>query len=338
MVAVHLAFQQNWRILMKANRLLHLLSALRGNAEAAKVAIKSFLSSVHGLMPMEFEGNFMATQGVEPRTIFVAHYDTVDPRDKTGVKTLVFRDNERTILGLSSHDTSGATCLGADDGAGCEILACLYEAGVPGIYIWSAEEESGCLGTKRLLKSFPDVIRGVDRVVSFDRKGTSEIITHQMGYRTCSDEFATALCQNLMGFHKSNEGCFTDSREYAWDVPECTNISVGYQGAHTKGETLNLKFLQALIEALITINWELLPLVRDPLNDDDELFVSEDLCYHEPALVHRFLLDMGLTEELEEYARWAYGQEKPKGKSKGIKLWDPDDDPNDPFYSSYVYP
>jgi hypothetical protein len=321
---------------MKANRLLHLLSALRGNAEAAKVAIKSFLSQVHDLMPMEFEDNFLATRGGNPTTIFCAHYDTVDPKDKVGVKNLVFRDNERTTLALSYTDTSGATCLGADDGAGCEILACLYEAGVPGIYIWSAEEETGCQGTRRLLKGFPDIVANVERVISFDRKGTNEIITHQMGYRTCSDAFAEALADELLGYHTSNGGSFTDSREYAWDVPECTNVSVGYQGAHTKGETLNLKFLRALIEALIEVKWDNLPTVRDPLHDEEK-YDSEDLCYSDPGLVYRFLLDLGLTKDLEEYASY-YGEEIPKKENKSIKLWDPDDDPNDPFYSYDGYP
>ena len=322
---------------MKTNRLVKLLMHLRGNPEGAKAAIKQFLGQVHELMPMEFEGNFMATRGTDPRIIFTAHYDTVDPIDLVGTKNVVFRNMERTILGLSHTDTSGATCLGADDGAGCEILACLYEAGVPGIYIWSAEEERGCLGTRRLLKQFPEILDNIDHVVSFDRRGFNEIITHQLGHRTCSQAFANAL-GGYLNMHPSDNGCYTDSNEYANDIPECTNVACGYLGAHTKGETLNLTFLRELIDDLKNVPWATLPVERDPWAHEEEHMDSEDICYQDPALVHRFLMDMGLTKELEDYARWAYGEETPKGKDKEIKLWNPDNDPSDPFYSSYVYP
>lgn len=319
---------------MNVNRLLRLLSKLRGNPAGAKVAIKSFLGEVPTLVPMEFEGNFIATIGANPSTIFCAHYDTVDPVDiVSGTKTLVFRNHERTILGLSAKDTSGARCLGADDGAGCEILACLYEAGVPGIYIWSAEEETGCKGTKRLLRGFDNLLDNITKVISFDRRGTEDIITHQMGYRTCSDAFAQSLRLALGMNHKLNDGgSYTDSFEYALDVAECTNIAVGYQCAHFRGETLNLTYLKTLIESLVSIQWEELPIEREPGEMDKDDLDAETLCYEDPAFVYRWLCDMDLDKELEDYARWVYDKENPKEKTKEIKVWNPDNDHSDPFY------
>ena len=324
---------------MNVNRLLRLLSKPRGNPEGAKVAIKAFLGEIPELMPMEFEGNFIATIGANPSTIFCAHYDTVDPIEIVGgTKVLVFKNNERTILGLSTKDISGARCLGADDGAGCEILACLYEAGVPGIYIWSAEEETGCKGTKRLLRGFDTLVDNVTKVVSFDRRGTEDIITHQMGFRCCSDTFAQSLRLALGMNHKLNDGgSYTDSFEYAWDVHECTNISVGYQCAHFPGETLDLAYLRKLIESLILIRWEDLPIEREPGETDEDTLDAETLCYDDPAFVYRWLCSMKLDKELEDYARWAYGKETPKGKAKEIQVWDRDDDPTDPFYHSFGY-
>jgi hypothetical protein len=42
------------------------------------------------------------------------------------------------------------------------------------------------------------------------------------------------------------------------------NLSVGYDGAHTRKETLDFAHLSALAEALPKVEWESLPIDRDP--------------------------------------------------------------------------
>ncbi len=285
---------------MNLKRLLTLLSKPRGNPQIAEVAIRQFLKDIPTTC---IAGNFMAVVGEGATTIFIAHYDTVDPMDCYQDKHLAWKNKEKTLLGLSKDDKSGARCLGADDGAGCEILACLYEAGVPGIYLWTAEEETGCLGTKRLLKQLPAITEGINRVVSFDRKGTTDIITEQSFVITASDTFAQALAVALcMNHAPSPWGSYTDSKEYASHVPECTNISVGYKAAHTRHETLDIEYMRQLIVRLVTIQWEDLPTVRDPKAFHID-WNAEDICFDDPYLVYMFLSDMGLTEELEAYAR-----------------------------------
>jgi len=117
-------------------------------------------------------------------------------------------------------------------------------------------------------------LRQFSRAVAFDRKGTGSIITHQFCGRTCSDEFAADLAEKLAaaglaGYKKDSGGTFTDTANYADVIPECTNVSVGYELEHTKEETLDLHHVVALAAAVVAIDWEALVTKRDPAVDDE---------------------------------------------------------------------
>jgi hypothetical protein len=49
-------------------------------------------------------------------------------------------------------------------------------------------------------------------------------------------------------------GCGTDTAAYVDDVAECTNVSVGYEGAHGKTEKLNVDYLFKLRDAMCKID------------------------------------------------------------------------------------
>ena len=53
-------------------------------------------------------------------------------------------------------------------------------------------------------------------------------------------------------------------------VPECTNISVGYYNEHTTREVQDIVYLQKLCKAVCEIDWDSLPIVRDPLTIDED--------------------------------------------------------------------
>ena len=110
-----------------------------------------------------------------------------------------------------------------------------------------------------------------DRAIAFDRRGTSDVITHQGFGRCCSDKFAEALCDQLNNqgllYMPSDAGVYTDTAEFTDIISECTNISVGYLNEHRKEETLNLPHYLALASAVVAVDWEGLPTYRDPLED-----------------------------------------------------------------------
>jgi hypothetical protein len=123
----------------------------------------------------------------------------------------------------------------------------------------------------------------VDIAMSFDRKAYHSIITHQRGSRTASDAFAASLSTLLSPalvaggypeYKADPTGSYTDSASYDKLIPECTNISVGYDGQHTKSETQDFTFAILLRDALITNGHN--------MNDKSKLIAERDPSKPEP--------------------------------------------------------
>jgi hypothetical protein len=173
---------------------------------------------------------------------------------------------------------AGSECLGADDGAGVWIMMMMIEYGIPGYYIFYRGEEVGGQGSRWIASNMKNMLARYDRVIAFDRKGQTDIITHQGGQRTASDEFAKGLAASLSEFDPtlklkgSANGSFTDSKNYMDIIPECTNISVGYMHQHGNNEYQHVGYLWKLMQAAINIDWEKLPTSRDPKEVDNEYY------------------------------------------------------------------
>src|SRR5690606_1451648 len=77
-------------------------------------------------------------------------------------------------------------------------------------------------------------------------------ITHMFNGRTCSDTFADSLSLALdMAHYRDDGGSFTDTANLTDLVPECCNVSVGYQHEHSKNETLDMGYLEKLTHSVI---------------------------------------------------------------------------------------
>lgn len=201
-------------------------------------------------------GNYLIKIG-QSRTIFTAHLDTAC-RDQSDVNHFISKQQIVT--------TDGKTILGADDKAGVTILLWLIKNNIPGLYYFFIGEEVGCVGSSAA--SVYGQFKGFyDRVISFDRRGTNSIITYQSSSRSCSDDFAKDLSAQLNKFSNlyykpDDTGVYTDSAEFVDIVPECTNISVGYQSEHTFRESQDLYHLNKLALACLDVKWEELPTKR----------------------------------------------------------------------------
>jgi hypothetical protein len=196
------------------------------------------------------------------RTLFVAHLDTVH---RSGGPNKILKTQAKWTAGDKDK------CLGADDGAGVAMLMHLLWGGVPGYYVFSQGEECGGIGAKFLSDKHDATLLQHDRAIAFDRKGIDSVITHQGFGRCCSDEFALALATALNGasgdelFLSPDEtGVYTDTAEFTGQIPECTNISIGYEQAHSDREWLDIYYIQTLAAAAVKIDWDALPTKRDP--------------------------------------------------------------------------
>lgn len=199
-------------------------------------------------------------------TCFTAHTDTVD--NKTG-----FNELEITPEGFVQVKDGGV--LGADDGSGMYILIRMIRAKKPGLYVFFSSEEQGRIGSDAY--EMPDYIK---RCVSFDRKGTDNLITHQMSERGCSEAFADAFIAAFgLPYVKDPTGSFTDSYSFFDTVPECINLSVGYYNQHSKNESQDIGFLEQLVDACIAMDWEALPIERDPTKKVYDAYGDDDWWY-----------------------------------------------------------
>lgn len=200
-------------------------------------------------------------------TMFTAHTDSVHRRE--GRQQVQYMDG---IVSLAPEETDG--CLGADDASGCWILSEMIRAGVPGFYVFFRGEECGGIGSQYMAEKTPDMVAGIKRCISFDRRGLSSVITHQGYGRSCSDEFADALamslCNDVLLYGPDDTGVFTDSANFVHLIPECTNISVGYDSEHGPRETQDMWHMIHLVRHLVTVDWSALPTVRDPSVVEDD--------------------------------------------------------------------
>lgn len=212
-------------------------------------------------LDMDNHGNLFKKIGENPTTLFASHLDTA-----TSALTQVNHVIEGDII-----KTDGKSILGADDKAGVTIMLHMIENEIPGLYYFFLGEEVGCVGSKKLANDLKDnKIEGITKVISFDRRGTTSIITHQFGTRCCSDTFGKALAKSFndieptFSYKNDPTGLYTDSAQFVKIYPECTNISVGYWSEHTFGESQNISHLEKLADACLKVDWDNLPIERDP--------------------------------------------------------------------------
>ena len=206
-------------------------------------------------------GNYYKIVG-DSDTMFTSHLDTAS-RDKEKIIIESKLKNGQELL-----MSDGSTILGADDKAGVTIMLYMMAHDVPGIYYFFLGEERGGIGSGKVADNFHDFsfLKGIKKVVSFDRRNYYSVITEQAGSECCSDEFGESLCKELnksglkMGLDPT--GVFTDSANFIEIVQECTNISVGYFNEHTDDEVQNITYLEKLAKACVAVDWDKLTIAR----------------------------------------------------------------------------
>lgn len=229
----------------------------------------------------------MIEVGEGSKTLFTSHVDTV--HSYAGRQEIDF-DHELGLMMRAGGAVGYGECLGADDGAGIWLMLEMIDAGLKGVYLFFYGEERGGIGSSLLAEQSPMFLKRFERAVAFDRKGTTDVITHQGMGRCCSDNFATALADALnsvadLQMAPDNGGVFTDTANFTHLIPECTNISCGYEGAHSAAEYLDTNYLVTLRDALLCVDWESLPTERTPEKDRwDDYYATYALGdYKKPA-------------------------------------------------------
>jgi hypothetical protein len=207
-------------------------------------------------------GNYYKIIG-KSETMFTSHLDTADrqQKDVTVYSTILANGDEMFV-------TDNTSILGADDKSGVSVMLYMMSHNIPGVYYFFIGEERGGIGSHQVAGVFDTVehLKGMKRCVSFDRRNYYSIITHQLGRQCCSEQFAQSLAGELnksgLSIALDSTGVYTDSASFIDEIPECTNISVGYFSEHTMNESQNITYLEKLASACIKVDWESLPTVK----------------------------------------------------------------------------
>lgn len=230
------------------------------------------------------KGNVIIKVGkhlVDYKTLFSCHLDTmhtdreVDKLFNLHSVTSGPADDQGKIFACSWNEKKKEyeeEVLGADDKLGVFICIKMIEANIPGLYVFHVGEERGGVGSEYIKKNTPELLKGLNRAIAFDRMNYTDIIDWQRGGNCCSKKFGEALAEALnselklpaLKYKSGIIGSFTDTANYRELIPECTNISVGYFNQHSKQEHFDEFFLQhQLLPAILKVKWEELPTDRD---------------------------------------------------------------------------
>jgi hypothetical protein len=222
--------------------------------------IARYLDSIPGMFADKYGNRILVC--AESRVMISTHTDTVHRSD--GLQRV--SASHAGVIKLHPRETV-SNCLGADDTAGIYAAIRMIEAGVQATFVFHREEEIGGWGSTWLAENYPEWLATFDVCLALDRRGTKDIITCQYGGECASEQFAWSLGGALGMGHAPADGIFTDSANYAHLIPECSNLSIGYQNEHTRAETLDSEYLERVIERLIAVDWSVLEIARDPLLD-----------------------------------------------------------------------
>ncbi len=222
------------------------------------------------------KGNLVKIIGDSPTVMWSCHTDTV--HKKEGFQAIDLK--VQYIIRKDQFEKKA--CLGADDTAGVWLMLEMIRAKKEGMYIFHRAEEIGGIGSSYIEHNTPELLDGIKYAIALDRKGTRDIITHQGMQRCCSNEFASSLAGAIgMKYKPDDSGSFTDTDNYTDLVGECTNISIGYEYAHTSKETLDAAFLMRLSQRLISLDYSKLVEKRKKGEEDPD-YIAWDKWYHKP--------------------------------------------------------
>lgn len=223
-------------------------------SKSEKKFIHKFIDSVPGICSDSF-GNRFIKVGEKPRILFSSHTDTVH-FDEGIDEYIVYSEEEKIII------TNSGDVLGADNCSGIYLMLEMIKHNIEGLYIFNRDEEFGGNGSKWIAKHNGELLDGIDIALAFDRRGNSDIVTHQLGKRTASNGFAHSLAKVLKLKLQPVPGIITDTANYSHLIPECSNISVGYQFEHSPEEYQDAEYLDKLLGRLLSADYSKLQVKR----------------------------------------------------------------------------
>ena len=158
------------------------------------------------------------------RVLLVAHYDTVWEDGIVSVRRKGY------MLASAVKDVG----IGADDRLGCSLLWSLRNKGHSLLLV--PDEEIGCLGSKKVVESYPGILDDHNFVLQFDRRGSYDMAHY--GYE--NPEFESYIKKIFAGY-TAVHGTSTDIRHLMPAMNRVGfNLSIGFRDEHRPQERVDV--------------------------------------------------------------------------------------------------
>lgn len=197
-----------------------------------KKYVKNRLSSTH--KDITAGDGFVYAAGTFP-VLLVAHLDTVHDHLPTKVMYDANKEAFYCDEGIGGDDRCGVYMIfEVLKRFNCSVLFC-------------EDEESGCIGAKKFIKT--DLAKELEfnYIIEFDRRGSNDAVF----YDCDNEEFEEFITKE---FYKTSYGSFSDISVIAPFIKcAAVNLSCGYHEAHTKKEYVVIPEMEASIEAACKI-------------------------------------------------------------------------------------
>lgn len=206
------------------------IPATSGGEDEMREFIWNFLAKEQIKFNVDTHGNLFNIDN-KNMPLLNSHMDTVAGEDDCKLQKFVkIRDN---IL-------SGYGVIGADDKCGIFIILSLLKEMKDLNFLFTIEEEIGCVGAKSFILTRD--ISHLPYALVLDRYGSSDIICHSNNYGT--KEFENALHKLGKEFGYRPERGLVSDADYINEQLSCANLSVGYYEHHTEHEFVKLSELE----------------------------------------------------------------------------------------------
>lgn len=202
---------------------------LRRDQDGTAEYIKTFLDSLGVEYKVDSYGNIFFLD-YENYPLLSAHMDTVRNEEDFCIGAFLTESDDDKIM-------SGGI-LGGDDKCGVYIILRAIEAGKKVNFIFSRDEEIGCVGIKKLVgdNEICEKIKKCLWCLVLDRRGNSDIICKLNDYGTAEFESALEKISNDNNFgYKPTKGLCSDANTIR-DYISTANISTGYFCPHSQKE------------------------------------------------------------------------------------------------------
>lgn len=225
---------------------------LRRDQDGTSEYVKEFLDNINVAYNVDDYGNIFYLEH-ENVPLLSAHMDTVRKDADFCIGAFLTESDSDKIF-------SGGI-LGGDDKCGVYIILKALEDKKKINFIFSRDEEIGCVGIKKLLKpNYVENKENTDKIrnnclycLVLDRRGNSDIICTRNSYGTKAFEDALVKVSDVGHFgYKPESGLCSDANTIK-EFISTANLSVGYFKPHSQSEYIVKADLQKAYDYTISI-------------------------------------------------------------------------------------